>query len=144
MVTITKTDGFKNPVDYDIKVLDTWKNYDKPNALFKIDLISFKAFYNIDPLIKMHTEDLRNAINHNDIYEEYHFDKNIYKNESNIPLLAPCGIGNIIDPSEMFYAVEEYFSIEKTRAETTEAKGATNDDKIIMHGFDTKTSFRGK
>jgi hypothetical protein len=34
--------------------------------------------------------------------------------------------------------------MEKSKLETTEAKGTTNDDKIIMHGFDTKTSFRGK
>ena len=42
----------------------------------------------------------------------------------------------------MFCAIEEYFSIEKSKMETTEPKGATNDDKIVMHGFDTKLSFR--
>ena len=58
------------------------------------------------------------------------------------PLLKASGLGHIIDPQEMFCAVEEYFSIEKTKSETTEPKGATNDDKIEMHGVDTKTSFR--
>ena len=30
----------------------------------------------------------------------------------------------------------------KTASETTEAKGTTNEDKVVMHGFDVKTSFR--
>ena len=32
--------------------------------------------------------------------------------------------------------------MEKTASETTEAKGTTDEDKVIMHGFDVKTSFR--
>ena len=61
-----------------------------------------------------------------------------------IPILKACGIGSIIDPLEMFCAIEEHFSLEKTASERTDAIGSTNDDKITMHGFDTKTSFRGK
>jgi hypothetical protein len=45
---------------------------------------------------------------------------------------------------DVFCSIEEHFSREKTAAERTEPLGATNNDKIIMHGFDTKTSFRGK
>ena len=140
---------------YNIEVLDTWKNYDKPNELFKMDLISFNSFYSlkdykvndfVPELIKAHIEDLRVAIDHNDIWLEHAINRYTKSNDKtpNIPLLAPCGIGNIISPTEMFCAIEEYFSIEKTKSETTEAKGTTNDDKIIMHGFDTKISFRGK
>lgn len=32
--------------------------------------------------------------------------------------------------------------MEKTASETTEAKGTTDEDKIAMHGFDVKKSFR--
>ena len=66
------------------------------------------------------------------------------RKEYTIPLLSACGIANIVSPIDMFSAIEEYFSIEKTKAERTEPLGATNNDKIVMHGFDTKTSFRGK
>ncbi len=162
MVTVTEFDDWHRPTNYNIEVLDTWKNYDTPNELLKMDLISFKSFYGIrdykvndfvPELVKAHIADLRAAIDHNDIWEEHKINqytkvtdcKNGFKREEqSIPLLAPCGIGNIISPTEMFCAIEEYFSIEKTKSETTEAKGATNDDKIIMHGFDTKISFRGK
>ena len=34
--------------------------------------------------------------------------------------------------------------MEKTASETTEAKGTTDEDKVIMHGFDAKWSFRKK
>lgn len=156
MVTVTEMDSWNRPTNYNIEVLDTWKNYDKSNELFKMDLISFKSSYGlrdykvndfVPELIKTHIEDLRAAIDHNDIWMEHainRYTKSNDKETHNIPLLAPCGIGNIISPTEMFCAIEEYFSIEKTKSETTEAKGTTNDDKIIMHGFDTKISFRGK
>ena len=155
MVTVTEMDSWNRPTNYNIEVLDTWKNYDKPNELFKMDLISFNSSYGlrdykvndfVPELIKAHIEDLRAAIDHNDIWMEHAINRYTKSNDKtpNIPLLAPCGIGNIINPTEMFCAIEEYFSIEKTKSETTEAKGTTNDDKIIMHGFDTKISFRGK
>lgn len=156
MVTITEIDDWNRPTNYNMEVLDTWKNYDKSNELLKMDLISFKSSYGlrdykvndfVPELIKSHIEDLRAAIDHNDIWMEHAINRYTKSNDNttqSIPLLAPCGIGNIISPTEMFCAIEEYFSIEKTKSETTEAKGTTNDDKIIMHGFDTKTSFRGK
>ena len=65
------------------------------------------------------------------------------REEKSFPILKACGIGNLIEPIEMFCAIEEFFSLEKTDSERTEAIGSTNDDKIVMHGFDTKTSFRG-
>lgn len=161
-VTITKADRFTGfATDCTCELLDTWKNYDKPNELLKLQLISFKNCWWWDyktqdylpGQIRTNTKDLRDAIDQNDIWIER--DLSSYtkivnrKNENiketqNTPILAPSGIGNLIDPVSIFTAIEECFSIEKTRSETTEAKGATNDDKIVMHGFDTKTSFRGK
>ena len=60
----------------------------------------------------------------------------------NLPILKACGIARLIDPVSMFCAIEEYYSIEKTASETTEARGVTDVDKVIMQGFDAKTSFR--
>lgn len=154
LVTITGYD--KNYIndyinDYKLTLLTTWKNYDKAIKLFSIDTIDFTYIYtrrfkennnyNYDKIID-NLDNLVRAVNNN----EYRIDYNIcdYNKHNTMPLLKACGIGNIINPSNLFYAIEEYFSMEKSKAETTEAKGTTNDDKIIMHGFDTKTSFRGK
>jgi len=134
--------------NYDFELLDFWKNYDKPNELLKIDLIVFGWRIN-----RGKVEDMRDAINHNDYLKDYNINrytkytdyKTTYKKEKCVvPILSPSGLGNIIDPMDMFCAIEEYFSIEKTKSETTEPKGVTNNDKIVMHGFDTKSSFRGK
>ena len=130
--------------NYDLELLDFWKNYDKPNKLLKIDLIVFGWRIN-----RAKVEDMRDAINHNNYLKNYNINRYTkytdYKEEEcTIPILSPSGLGNIIDPMDMFCAIEEYFSIEKTKSETTEPKGVTNNDKIVMHGFDTKSSFRGK
>lgn len=131
--------------NYDFELLDFWKNYDKPNELLKIDLMVFGWRIN-----RGKVEDMRDAINHNDYLKDYNINRYTKytdykkKEECTIPILSPSGLGNIIDPIDMFCAIEEYFSIEKTKSETTEPKGVTNNDKIVMHGFDTKSSFRGK
>ena len=59
-----------------------------------------------------------------------------------LPLLKASGFNTIIDPVELFTAIEEHFSLEKTASERIDPLGITNDDRIEMHGFSTKTSFR--
>jgi hypothetical protein len=93
-------------------------------------------------------DDMIAAIDHNDYRLLATINKHCTWNRDKkttyeIPILKASGLASVIDPLEMFCSIEEYFSREKTMAETTEPKGITNDDKIIMHGFDTKTSFRG-
>ena len=148
--TCQKIDGWEKTVDCEFELVDYWKNYDKPNKLLDIHLINFRYMVGINGY---KNEDMRAAINHNDLYDDKkinHYIKYIdhkggYKREeSDIPILTTAGLGSVINPIDMFCAIEEYFSIEKTKTETTEPKGATNDDKIVMHGFDTKSSFRGK
>lgn len=145
LVLLKMNDAMDN---YDLELLDFWKNYDKPNELLKIDLIVFGWKIN-----RGKVEDIRDAINHNDYLKDYNINRytkytdyktTLKKEECIIPILSPSGLGNIINPMDMFCAIEEYFSIEKTKSETTEPKGVTNNDKIVMHGFDTKSSFRGK
>ena len=135
------------------EVLTKWKNYQKPNTLLSLKCVRFHNMYKaydyttrdyVLESIKKNVNDLVDAINRNN-YENAH-DFGSYKehDELSVPLLKACGLVPLIDAQEIFCAIEEYFSIEKTKSETTEPKGATNDDKIIMHGFDTVTSFRGK
>ena len=160
IVTITKCNSYGSVEDYEVELLTTWKNYDKSNELLKLDMIQFKNSYKmyeyrtrdfVYDRIKENVDDLVSAINRNDFSVETNMNKYINyvdykcsykKEEKTLPLLKACGIGNILDPQQIFCAIEEYFSTEKMKLETTEAKGTTNDDKITMHGFDTKTSFR--
>ena len=161
LITITKRNDLHNPTDYTMELLTTWKNYDKKRELLKLELITIRGIYGmhnwktrdyIYEKIIARVSDIKNAI----IHDNFSVEKNIgsytkvtsrkggfIQEEQTIPILRACGIGNIIDPIEMFCAIEEHFSLEKTASERTEAIGATNDDKIIIHGFDTKTSFRG-
>ena len=167
LLTATKFEnylGICEPKDYDIELLTSCKNYDKQRKCISFEVIKFNFAYRT-LLSKRNEEDqvhdrilksvgkLQYAVDHNEYEIETRLDTvKIYKDHRggfitstmDIPLLKGCGIANLIDPFTIFYAIEEYFSMEKTSSETTEPKGATNDDKIVMHGFDTKTSFRGK
>ena len=162
LVTITEWDAEHKPTDYTMELLATWKDYDKKRELLKLDLINVHRIYGMrvwktrefdHEKILARVSDIKNEIIHNNYDVETNISSytkvtsskgGFVEEEQRIPILRACGVGSIIEPIEMFCAIEEYFSLEKTAFERTEAIGATNDDKIIMHGFDTKTSFRGK
>ena len=55
------------------------------------------------------------------------------------PLLRDTGIPALIPPFEIYKNLEMYISSLKTE-KTVDI--ATNDEKIINHGFDMKSSFR--
>ena len=154
LLTVTAM-GSLNPTDFKVELIDCWRNYNKPNKLLIIEEIEmydapledFGNEFNYDVIIK-NTEIIKKNIDtcnyRGHIISENWIWVNGERVELRKPILKASGLISVIDPFEFFIAIEEYFSIEKTNAETTEPKGATNDDKIIMHGFDTKTSFRGK
>lgn len=137
------------PENYILTLIASWKNYNKPNKLLAIESIEPHTwYYCLKGKRKQTVDDVIAAIDHND----YRLLATINKHRTwngnketryEIPILKASGLASVIDPLEMFCSIEEYFSREKTMAETTEPKGITNDDKITMHGFDTKTSFRG-
>ena len=145
--------------NYELELLSTWKNYNRPRTTIKLSEIEFYTYIyfnhntEIYSGILNHVKDLQDAIDNNDIRREYIL--SIYEQSrshkhgficetKDIPLLNACGIKNIVDPVDIFTAIEEHFSLKKTEAERIEPIGATNNDKIVMHGFDTKISFRGK
>ena len=161
LVSITNITNAGKITDYDIELLHHWQNYDKSNNLLKLDLLNdtiYKACHYVKGKgqvmeyegIKKYYMDLCDDIDRNDIRYTLSLNNNVKITGQNtgvhqyIPILETSGISPFIDAQQIFCAIEEHFSTEKTKLETTEAKGATNDDKIIMHGFDTKTSFRGK
>lgn len=151
----------ETPKNYDLKVLCKWSDYSKERELISLDVISvpvWKIYSNIythevfEETIAKHIDEIKEVIRVNDynrhtISSTYckEWDQTVqkYVKQYRPPLLKACGISSAIDPMEIFLAIEEHFSLLKTEAERTEPLGATNDDKIIMHGFDTKTSFRG-
>ena len=163
LVEITKIDTYYLAKDYDIELLATWRNYSKPRTLCALDVIKFgyqiggqiaagRGFwsegYDGDKIRKK-TDILVKAIDTNDFEVKKHIDKHIIycgneKIEKHIPLLKACGIAGLIDPMDVYLAFEEYFSLEKTASERRDPVGTTDKDRVESHGFDTKTSFRGK
>ena len=152
------------PKDYRMELLSTWKNYNKKRSLIKINFISFgweilhyirdyknrHWVYNKDNIIKR-TSDLCQAIDTNN----YDVERNVSghtiyrgdfstKIEKHIPLLKASGMAGYINPLDIYLAFDEYFSLEKQSQERTESAGITDKERIENHGFDVKTSFRGK
>ena len=160
LILMNITDYDSNIIkNYELELLSTWKNYNRPRTTIKLSEIEFYTHIYSNHNTEMysgilnHVKDLQDAIDNNDIRREYIL--SVYKQSrdykqgfiyetKDIPLLNACGIKDIVDPIDIFTAIEEHFSLEKTEAERIEPIGATNNDKIIMHGFDTKVSFRGK
>ena len=158
LVTITAMDWNASPVDYDLELLKSWKNYDGSNELIKLSVVSFNIsmwdyrIHDIGPeKVRVRASDLKAAVDQGNYQVEYNLGCHIkitdYKGTfvqeiQKIPILKACGIADLVDPVSVFCAIEEHFSMEKTASETTEAKGTTDEDKVIMHGFDVKKSFR--
>ena len=157
-----ESNGFKSVSDYTVELITKWKNYNKSRILISLDIIRFnwsvdivfrrrrfprdeyekkKFFEKADVLIQ--------AVDTGNYEVQYSIDSyKIYRGgqeeEKHIPLLKACGVANCVDPLEIYLAFEEYFSLEKSSRERTESNGLTDKDRISNHGFDVKTSFRGK
>ncbi|MBR1478153.1 MAG: hypothetical protein IJ608_09370 [Lachnospiraceae bacterium] len=158
LITITAMDLYDRPVDYDMELLANWKNYDGSNELIKIRAVTFNIsmwdywIRDFNPeRVKARVSDLKAEVDLGNYRMEhdlgYHTKSTDHKGTfikeiQDIPILKACGIAEHVDPVSVFCAIEEHFSMEKTASETTEAKGTTDEDKVIMHGFDVKTSFR--
>lgn len=169
LILATITERTKNmwggcflPNNYELKLLDKWVDHSVKRELITFDVVFphvheiYKNIYKhdvIEELAIKNIDKIKNAIHTNDygsrrICSEYKrvwdYKANKYVAEYHPPLLKACGISSVVEPFDIFLAIEEHFSMLKTEAERTEPLGATNDDKIIIHGFDTKTSFRRK
>lgn len=159
LVTITNRDYFNG--NYDVELLTTWKNFNKKRELLKLDLISFLDYFlngknkkldynkileNVDKIKNMiDTNDYKSEyVLCNSLHNYYNYKTKKYEESFKPPILIDTGIGKVIDPIQMFLAIEEHFSLLKTESERTDPIGMTNNDKITSHGFDIKTSFRGK
>lgn|SRR5574344_78507 len=61
--------------------------------------------------------------------------------EYSVPILKDTFIAKFIHPEDIYYSIEEFISSKKNDIDT-ESKGLTDKEKVINHGFDTKSSFR--
>ena len=163
LIEVTSRDNFEKPKSYTVELVQKWKNYNEERKLLTLDLIDFgvelygiigsfslkkretpseKIKKNADKLVMLVDTGnfkIRRSINKHTIY---HGDN--VTTEKHLPLLKACGISEHIDPTEIYTAFEEYFSLEKQSKERTESVGITDKEKVENHGFDSKTSFRGK
>lgn len=159
LATVTKFDNSyfnskdEKPEDFTLEFLESWRDYDRENVLInvKVDYCNDNKYdwkthkWSFDKKnICFGPTSWKNGEDVSSMKTSIQTKKGFEDIEYNIPLLRGIGITNLIDPVEVFCAIEEHFSRLKTASEKTEPLGATNDDKITMHGFDTKTSFRGK
>jgi len=159
IVTAKAWDKFYNVTEYELNVVASWKNYDKPRAIIRMNLLHFPDpfiwdyYYNSLDEIIADVDVLKSAIDHNNIQYLTEIHKAVkvtdYKNAGiremqEYPILTACGISNLIPAEDIYNALDEHFALNKSDAESTVAEGTTNKDKIVNHGFDTKVSFRGK
>ncbi|MBR1796487.1 MAG: hypothetical protein IJ757_00510 [Clostridiales bacterium] len=163
LADIIKLDPDYKAEDYNLELIAYWKNYNKPRVLIKMDIIGFDYHVRnqlyVDNRSWVMGYDRQKITDKADMLTKV-IDMNDYRTldtidrcvvmqgynrvEKHIPLLKECGISTCVDPMDVYMAFDEYFSMEKTASERSDAKGTTNNDKIINHGFDTKVSFRGK
>lgn len=147
-IEITKIDDHfhDEPTEFVVDLIAHWRDFTKPRKLIDLNRIRFK-YLGFDK--ELTPEIMVNCITIND-YEikrslnSYTIYNGNEKIEKHIPLLKASGLAHLLNAHEVFLAFEEYFSLEKSASEKREPLGATNNDKIESHGFDLKTSFRGK
>lgn len=126
---------------YNLELIASFKDYNEKREMLKLSLIEANHVETKEEYLQMFK---------NKKYRIFHvFDKAIidrgdykFKEERHIPILRETGIPSVIDGHEIYLALEEYFSAEKTASERTDPIGMTNNDKITTHGFDLISSFR--
>lgn len=164
---VTKYDEYGHPADYTICLISKWKNYTLKRVLIRLSEICFSRhmsseigiFYRdksshgfICDIARAQEKSsmLIQAVDSGDVKFVSELDRcrvEIAGNQyewRHIPIIKQSGMAPFIDPLEIFLAIDEYFCLEKQAVERTESQGITDKEKVINHGFDVKTSFRGK
>ena len=65
-------------------------------------------------------------------------------NEKNFPIFKDSGLVKFFDAREVYFAIDDYLSSQKTKNERIESINITDKEKIINHGFNISYSFRNK
>ena len=147
---ITKTGDAGICQDYELHLNDAWQDYTRPAELIRLSAIRppNRLYY-----YREHPEDFNDAVKRGEYKVEKVFNEFInFKSKGagydldmrHIPILKNTGIAAEVPPEEIFLALEEYFLMRRRNMERTESVGLTDIEKVTNHGFDAKTSFRGK
>lgn len=147
-VTIDKTDSMGKCIDYSISLIAQWKDYSVQTKLIELSHVRF-ILYSEEEISKNYELLIRTK----DYKVEHVWNKSIVSRshgiswdhtEKHIPILKDIGIAGLVDPLDIYLALEEYFARKVTESERVESIGLTDKEKIENHGFDTTVSFRGK
>lgn len=117
--------------NYKMKVLAKWHNYNK-----KVIMEFYKIYR---PFYYKTNEQFVNYVKNSKLDEDDRYTDDF---ENKALILNETGLASILDPKEIYLALDEYFSSLITDKEKTESAGITNNEKIVNHGFDKKISFR--
>ena len=141
---ITKTGSSGICKDYELNLIEAWQDYTRSPELIRLSAIRLPWY--------LHT-DATNAIKRGEYKVEKVFNEfsniksqgvGFTKDVRHIPILKNIGIAAEVPAEKIFLALEEYFMTQKRNMEHTESVGLTDIEKVTNHGFDAKTSFRGK
>lgn len=141
---ITKTVSTGICKDYELHLIETWQDYTRAAELIRLSAIRCYWFLR---------SDATNAIKRGEYKVEKVFNEfsniksqgvGFTKDVRHIPILKNIGIAAEVPAEKIFLALEEYFMTQKRNMERTESVGLTDIEKVTNHGFDAKTSFRGK
>lgn len=170
-LVITEHDEVGRPSDYFVELVRTWKNHSAPRVLISFAHIAFTGgvatlictykknsghLYDVKKIEKR-SNDLVAAVNQKEFrvicdLSHQRVDTGCRKDMDyakrfvtrSIPLFISSGFAGKIDPIAMYISLEEYFTSSIQDMERTESIGLTDREKVENHGFDLKTSFRGK
>lgn len=129
-------------IEYSLELVDYWKDY---NHFDKLHFGTVKKDYSVEFMFSKKFDWKSNLIN--DIkmgnYEYVKdFTVDIYKKIENINLIFHnIKIPSIVKAEDLYNAFDEYFSHLK---DDVKVDNMTDIEKVESHGFNKKTSFRGK
>ena len=129
------TYGYFTVNDFSLELLDMWKDYNK-SVDFKFGEI--KTYYTIEYITSK-------KFNHKTaLIDDIKLGNFEYKNnltEKSPIILNKTKLPSILNAQEVYLAIEEWLSHKK---DDIVHDSMTDKEKIVSHGFDTKSSFRGK
>ena len=135
---------------YKMTLIETYKDYDDKYLFglghiniseFDIEYLKkYKSLKSFKDIIKFEQQEHLKYNNKSNVV--YPLNGNSYNNikNSDIYILEKTGIPSIINAEDIYLAFDEYFRSLKDDIDVE--TDLTDNDKIINHGFDKKTSFR--
>ena len=127
--------------DLEYQLVTFWKNYNTEN-LIKIDFFQVpkynEKYFEKNPISILKETKTYQLRSRQWYWNGFDID------EKNFPIFKESGLVKFFDPQEVYYAIDNWLSSQKTKNERTESVNITDKEKIINHGFDTSYSFRSK